>query len=127
MNIERAEAEKIKITQGLSRATENTAVFEAIIPVVSAIREEMARRISFWVDQKAGQGDLSVDKIILIGGQSSLPGLTEYLSVNLNQPVELGNPWGRVFPAGTAVKALAYNEALRYGTAIGLALRNFEQ
>ncbi|OJI09477.1 hypothetical protein BK006_00860 [bacterium CG10_49_38] len=127
LGVDRAAAEKIKINQGMSRADENKNVFEAIIPVVSAIREEMSRRISFWVEKKEGEEETLVDKILLIGGQSSLPGLVEYLSVNLERPIELANPWIKVFPAGTVVPDLSYNESLRYGTAIGLALLNFEQ
>jgi len=78
-----------------------------------------------------GEGELitprlkKLDKVILCGGQSTLPGLSEYLEIHLRHPVILGNPWLKVFPVGRAVPFLKFSEALRYSTAIGLALRNF--
>ena len=124
LGLEFAEAEKIKMTQGLLRSGENQPAFEAMVPVVSAIRDEIERLTSFWLGQ-IEEAEPKLDQIILTGGQSSLPGFAEYLGNHLSCPVTIGNPWEKVFPANTTVKELVYNEALRYGTAIGLALRNF--
>lgn len=118
------EAEKIKVTQGLLRSTANQPAFEAMIPVVSAIRDEIERLTSFWLSQAKEEG-INLEQIILTGGQASLPGLAEYLGNHLSYPIIIGNPWSKIFPAGTTVSELPYNEALRYVTAIGLALRNF--
>jgi len=125
LKIDFAEAEKIKMTKGLLRSDENKMAFESMIPVASAIREEIERRISFWLDQeKMSLADL--EQIMLVGGQALLPGLVEYLGSHLGRPVVLGNPWFKVFSDKQKVTELSYNEALRYCTAIGLALRNFE-
>lgn len=125
LGIEFEEAEKIKMAQGLLRSESNQKAFEAIIPVASAIREEIERLTSFWLSQVETEGT-KLENIILTGGQSSLPGLAEYLGNHLSCPVLIGNPWGKIFPAKTTIKELPYNEALRYVTAIGLALRNFK-
>lgn len=125
LKIDFAEAEKIKMTKGLLRSAENKTAFETMIPVASAIREEIERRISFWLEQeKMNLADL--EQVILIGGQALLPGLAEYLGSHLGRPVVLGNPWFKVFSDRQKVSELSYNEAMRYCTAIGLALRNFE-
>jgi len=124
LNVSFEEAEKIKVTQGLLRSESNQPAFEAIIPVVSAIRDEIERLLAFWLNQ-GGEGGPKLDQILLTGGQSSLPGFAEYLGNHVSCPVAIGNPWGKIFPAGSVVKELSYNEALRYVTAIGLALRNF--
>lgn len=130
LKIDFAQAEKIKMEQGLSRATANQEAFFATIPVVSAIKDEIERRINFWLEYKE-EGELTttrlktLNKIILCGGQSTLPGFAEYLEIHLRRPVVLGNPWLKVFRPGQAFSLLKFNEALRFSTAIGLALRNF--
>jgi type IV pilus assembly protein PilM len=125
LNIDLEEAEKIKITQGLLRSEANQPAFEAMIPVVSAIRDEIARHTSFWFGQDDNK-EAKLEEVILTGGQSSLPGFAEYLSNHIDCPVNIGNPWAKVFPSHQAVGGgLPFNQALRYVTAIGLALRNF--
>lgn len=130
LKIDFTQAEKLKTEKGLSRAAENKEAFFAAIPVVSAIKDEIERRINFWLEYK-DEGELSsartkeLKQIILCGGQSTLPGFAEYLEIYLKRPVVLGNPWLKVFSSGQVVFLLKFNEALRYSTAIGLALRNF--
>ncbi|MFA5001246.1 MAG: type IV pilus assembly protein PilM [Candidatus Paceibacterota bacterium] len=130
LKIDFAHAEELKNAQGLSRSANNHDAFFATILVVSAIKDEIERRVGFWLEYKE-EGDLTtarpqaLDQIILCGGQSVLPGFTEYLEIHLHHPVVLGNPWLKVFPAGLVVSQLKFNEALRFSTAIGLALRNF--
>lgn len=125
LNLEFDEAEKLKRTQGLLRSESNRPVFEAMLPAVAAICDEIERLTTFWLRQGEKE-EIKLEQIVLTGGQSSLPGLAEYLSNNIGCPVAVGNPWTKVFPAGTIIKELPLNEALRYGVAIGLALRNFK-
>ncbi len=125
LDLDFAEAEKLKRTQGLLRSESNRAAFEAMIPVVAAICDEIERLTTFWLRQGEKE-EIKLEQIVLTGGQSSLPGFVEYLSNNIGCPVVVGNPWTKVFPAGAVVKELPFNEALRYGIAIGLALRNFK-
>lgn len=128
--IDFTQAEKLKTEKGLSRSAHNKEVFFASIPVVSAIKDEIERRINFWLEYRDEGGLVSsktktLDRLILCGGQATLPGLAEYLEIHLKRPVALGNPWLKVFPEGKVVSGLKFNDALRYSTAIGLALRNF--
>lgn len=124
LNIEYPEAEKIKMTQGLLRSDSNKPAFEAMIPVISAIRDEIERHTAFWLNQGEDK-EVKLEHIILTGGQSSLPGLAEYLSSHIGCPVTINNPWIKVFPKEELVSGLSFNQSLRYATAIGLALRNF--
>lgn len=120
LEIDFIQAESLKIEVGLSRSTENKEIFSAIIPVVSVIEDEIERAINLSFSQSKKLGG-----IILCGGQASLFGLSEYLEINLKHPVALGNPWLKVFPRGKVVTNVRFDEALRFATAIGLALRNF--
>ncbi len=124
LGIETAEAEQIKIEKGLLHSPKNQKIFEALIPLVSTLRDEIFRHYLYWQRQQdIGQADELITKIILCGGQAVLPGLDEYLSPALGVPVILGNPWSNVLNTHRQVPSLDFASALRYGTAIGLALR----
>lgn len=124
LNLELTEAEKLKIKNGLIYSPDNRQVFDALIPVVSTFKDEMNRHYIYWQNmrdnQEVGEG---INKILLFGGQATLPGLVDYLSANLNLKVEIGNPWSCFMNVSREVPALDFNNSLRYVTAIGLALR----
>ncbi len=126
LKISREEAEKMKIAHGLSRKGDNSAVFSALIALTSVLKDEMVRHVGYW-NTRVERGEVlggAITRAYLAGGQATLPGLAEYLSSHLGVPVSLGNPWVNVAPVKEVLPDLTLNEALRYGTAIGLALRS---
>lgn len=125
LGIERGEAEKIKMEKGLSRGEANKALFTALIPIVSVLKDEIGRHLSYWNTRTdmAGTHE-TITRAYLTGGQSTLPGLAEYLSVQIDIPVAVGNPWQNVSGAQVEIPSISLNEALRYTTSIGLALRS---
>ncbi len=129
LGLSREEAIVQKEKKGLLRSGENNDLFMSLIPVVSALKDEINQRLVFWqehnTDGQNGECQI-VDKIILCGGQASLLGLKEYLETHLRVPVELGNPWVNICTSGDCVMPIKYNESLRFATCLGLALRNFK-
>lgn len=123
LGVEHMQAEQIKKNKGLSRALENRIVFEAILPAISVVRDDIEKLINTHQTNLGEVGE--IDHIILTGGQASLPGLAEYLDGHFRGSVIVANPWVKVFPVDSLVKELSYKEALRYSAAIGLSLRNF--
>lgn len=126
LKISRDTAEQYKIKRGLSRSQENRDVFYALIPMVSVLKDEIMRRREYWnVREREARGNTiePISRIILTGGQSTLPGLDEYLSENLACPVEIVSPWLNVTHFDGGVPPVSLNESLGYTTAIGLALR----
>lgn len=126
LKIPRDTAEQYKIGRGLSRSQENREVFFALIPMVSVLKDEIMRRREYWNVHERESHDGTVEpisRIILTGGQSTLPGLDEYLSENLACPVEIVSPWLNVTHFDGGVPPVSLNESLGYTTAIGLALR----
>lgn len=68
-----------------------------------------------------------ISKIFLTGGDAALEGLTGWLSQELGLAVVLANSFGRInTPNATFFKASPQNN-LVYTTALGLAMRNFEE
>ena len=121
LKIDKTLAEKIKKERGLIRNKKdnNEEVFIALIPLVSAIKDEIRKHVSYWNSRRE-----KIEKIILCGGDSNLPGFTEYLSYELKIPVELCNPWVNIVSFEEYIPEIALRDSLIYTTALGLALRS---
>lgn len=119
-------AERIKKERGFVRTRENQEVFNALLPIVSAIRDEISRHLLFWRGHAAHahRSSPEVSKLYLCGGDANLTGLAEYLSYDLKLPVRLANPWVNISSFEDYVPEINYNESLSYATALGLALRS---
>jgi len=116
----------LKLFNTLSRKKENEKFFNAVLPIISAIKDETAKHLSFWKTHVSLQNrtDKKIEKIILCGGDSNLIGLPEYLSDTLNLPVKLANPWINIVSSENYIPEIDFRESLMYATAIGLALRS---
>lgn len=124
LNLGLAEAEKIKKERGLSRSPEDRAIYETLLPAVSAVADEIERHILFWnthAEHVHGES-LQITKVILSGGDSNLIGFKEYLASKLGLKAELGNPWINVAPFEKYIPELSLNESLTFSIAVGLAL-----
>ncbi|NOY35478.1 MAG: type IV pilus assembly protein PilM [bacterium] len=136
LNIDIQQAEKIKIEKGLVKGKGNEEVFNSILPVVSVIKDELSRHMSYWDSQLNERGESAppaeikgkkIAKILLCGGDSNLSGFSEYLSYELKTPVELSNPWINITSFSEHIPEIELRESLIYTTALGLALRSVAQ
>lgn len=118
MNVDREEARKLL----LETANQTT---DEIREIVAAIGEDLSvgieRSLSFL--KSSGEAE-RIDRIVLTGGSSRIPGLLSHFADRHGVPVEVGNPLSRV----------NYDESLFHGeefdtvspalmVAVGLALR----
>ncbi len=121
------EAERIKKERGLVRTKENESVFNALLPTVSVIEDEIARYLSFWKNHSQhmhrSESDNDVKRIYLTGGDVNLVGFPEYLSYQLNLPITRANPWINITEFNHYIPTISYKESLSYATALGVALR----
>ncbi|MBI5787155.1 MAG: pilus assembly protein PilM [Candidatus Niyogibacteria bacterium] len=124
MNVSLEEAEQLKKDVGLSKSPESAPVFDAILPIVSAVADEIEKHVLFWNThaEHVHRSVPQISRIILSGGDANLTGLTEYLSKILKIPVELGNPWVNVAPFDEYIPEIKLNESLTYSAAVGLGL-----
>lgn len=122
------EAKRVKAEHGLvSSAEENKGYLEAMLSTVSAIREEIVRRLDYWQSHAAkGSAHEPVTRAILIGGNATVRGLPEYLETSMRIPVELGDVFTNLASRDHWLPPLDYLESLAYATAIGLALRDYD-
>jgi type IV pilus assembly protein PilM len=120
VSFEEAEAMKRdlahKQSQGLPAPLE-----EAIKPIVHEIRYAL----QLYADQEFHDNS-TVEKIIITGGSSHVPGLITYLTAALNVNVYHGDPWARVATPPEARPVLD-EVGPRLAVAIGLAMRGKDE
>lgn len=118
-----AKAEEIKREVGLIEKPENYSNVEsAISPLVEFIFAEVERVvIKYQKDNRR-----SVDKVILVGGGSTLKGLLKIAEQAVGVPVVLGDPFSKTeapaFLSGVLVEA-----GPSFAVSVGLALRGLEE
>ena len=126
LRVNEEEAQLLKFKIGLDKSKKQGEVFNALLPCLVKLVNQIKDYITFYKDQgqkaKVPQEDIS--KIILCGGGANLNGLPQYLSGRLKVPVVLGNPWINIFKTPPKeVPGISREESLAYATALGLALR----
>jgi type IV pilus assembly protein PilM len=120
------EAKRVKVEQGLHAGEGNQEYLSAMISTVSVIREEVARRLEYWQTRASiTPFHAPVTRALLVGGNATVRGLPEYLEATLKIPVELGDVFRNLASRDIWLPPLDYTESLAYGTAIGLALREY--
>lgn len=119
-----ADARRVKAERGIVPAPGNEDYLAAMLSTVSAIRDEISRRLDYWQEKAALAGHAPVTQVILAGGNASIRGLPEYLEGSLGLPVTAGDVFTNLASRDTWIPALDYTESLAYATAIGLALRD---
>jgi type IV pilus assembly protein PilM len=140
LNIDFQEAEKLKIKYGLeektklkskiagSAAKERGEIFESLVPALTDLSEQIKKYLNFYQNHSEhdhlSPDNKNVKNILISGGGSNLKGLAEFLSLDLNIPVSLANPWVNILPDKVKEdKNLSLEKALGFTTALGLALR----
>lgn len=127
MSLGEEDAERIKRDLGTVSAT-GSGLTGGLPKVLEALMLPLVNEIHFAFQLYAGM-ELAqikkVEKIILTGGSSHLPRLTEYLSQTLNLNVYRGDPWARVlFPQD--LSSVLEEIGPRMSVAVGLAMRELD-
>ncbi len=117
-----SELTTIKNTEGLVRGVTDTRVYEALLPTVSSIIDEVRTRAQYWNMRALAHEERKIESIILCGGSVNMKGLPEYFTEMLNIPTRRANVWQNAFDAKRVVPEIARRYSYGYATAIGLGL-----
>ena len=120
LGVDVARAEALKVEMGFSRDVATLDVFNALVPAVTAVKEEAEKYIDFW--QSHSERKASPEKIFLSGGDANLRGLPEYLSHEFGVEVSLANPWVNVAFPPRYLPDIELKDSLRFVSAIGLGI-----
>ena len=123
LNISFEDAQRRKEAEGLLGGKED-ALYQALIARLSVLRDEINKHYEYIRSHEniVGKNSDVIDRIIICGGEANVPGLPHYLAVTLNMDVEIANPWININPLTHYVPEIPSNHALRYATALGLAI-----
>ena len=120
-------SKKVKTEFGLSGGEGKEAYDYEVLTAAGAIRNEIARRLEYWQSRASMIEQYApVSRVILVGGNAAVRGLPEYFAAALGMPVELGDVFANMASKEAWLPPLDRIDSLAYGTAIGLALRQYE-
>ncbi|TSC69153.1 MAG: type IV pilus assembly protein PilM [Parcubacteria group bacterium Gr01-1014_70] len=118
-----AKAEEVKHAYGVLPSLQNKETAEVILKHLKPIEEKMREYISYEKDGFSSDSKkMPIECIVMCGGGSNIHGLTEYFSGELMVPVALANPWANIVSFDECIPDMTFDESLRYGTAMGLAM-----
>lgn len=122
LKIDFKKAELLKLKHGIDDSREGKRNLEALKPLLTDLVTQTKKYLDY-----AKTHSTKVGKILLCGGGVNLKGFVDFFSLQLNLPVELGNPWTNILPKPVKkAPELSQEESLRYTTALGLALRDLK-
>lgn len=119
-----SELTRLKNEQGLVRtAATSMSPSEALLPVVSAVRDEIQTHVQYWNDKHSSSRP--IEEIVVSGGTANLRGLTEYFHEALGITTTVADVWQNVCDAKLSTPPIDRRHSYSYATAIGLALASF--
>lgn len=118
------EADKIKQKEGFSLDKKHKKRRDAMTDSITDLKREIRKRIEYWESTVAPELEDAggVEKIILCGGNASVPGFSDHLSYSIKVPVKPANVWVNVLTFDKEIPDMPFNESLGYASAVGLAL-----
>jgi len=130
LGISAQKALQIKLKVGLDNKHPKSQIFEALKPSLM----ELAGKISNFIDYCQGHNfqdqptNSQIKSILLCGGGAKMVGLPEFLESQMKMEVNLGNPWINISDSPLEVIGkLPFDDPAAYTTALGLALRSWQE
>ena len=117
LKIKRNEAEKLKRKFGFDDKKEENKILSILQANFQPIIKELKEAISYYENNRGEK----IEEIILAGGSALLPKVNEYLAMNLEKKVKIGDPLERIKDNQLIDKK--YSPIL-FANVIGLALRS---
>lgn len=131
LGVKSRRAAAIKKEFGLDRTALDGKVFEALVPPLSVLTDELQKAMSYFRENTQHRHGVSPDirQVLLTGGDANLLGLDAYVSRILNIPARRAHPFSALKKtfAPWASPPMPDNKAMRFTTAIGLALRGLRE
>ncbi|MFH1393078.1 MAG: type IV pilus assembly protein PilM [Patescibacteria group bacterium] len=118
LNINWRRAEEIKKETGLKVMNENSQIAGVFIPLLDSIINSTQN----IMDVHFSKTKKKIEKLIIYGGASKMPGFAEYLSDRLKIDVVIGNPFNKIiYPE--KLKSIINEIGHEFAVAAGLALK----
>jgi type IV pilus assembly protein PilM len=97
-----------------------TLIADAIMPIMHELVTELRRSLDFYRNRANGLG---AQQVLVCGGTAKLPGLTQFLTINLEVPVAVGNALLYLTASPKADQAYLQDVGPFFSVSVGLAAR----
>lgn len=126
LNLSFEQAEAVKRGMALPEGLEPAAIEPIIETVLDALALEIKKTVDFY-RATAADTDAVIQKILISGGGSKLPGLAEFLTKRFEIPVEVINPFRQIKVDSRKFDPDYMGEVVaEMAVAVGLALRGVD-
>jgi Tfp pilus assembly PilM family ATPase len=113
------QASSLKNEYGISYSERQQRVIDAIKPILATLSSEIQKSIRYY-SERASKSGREISQIVIVGGGSIMPGLSQYLTKELHLPAQVLDPrqkisFGHLSPpaeADRAIYTIATGEAL---------------
>lgn len=126
LNMTAEEAERYKNEFGLlADKNAKKEALEMVSGTAAALADEISRHHHYWDTRRNDRGEkmTPVGRIVLVGGNSNLKGLADYVAGRVQAQTERGNVWRHVASFDEYIPPIDRHTSMQYATAAGLALR----
>lgn len=117
-NLPQNQAEEYKQTYGILTDKLSGKVANTLKPVLEILATELLKAVEFTHSHVPGT---EISRVIICGGGSFLPGISEFLAQRANLEVSLGDPWVDFSKQGIITKFT--DQGSVFAVATGLAIR----
>lgn len=95
LHLTHEQATDLKNEYGIAYSEKQQRVVDAIKPQLEGLVREVEKSIRYY-SERASKSDRNISRIILVGGGSVMPGLSQYLSRELRLPTETLDAWQKI-------------------------------
>lgn len=120
LGVSATEAGTIKTKYGLGVSKKQSEISKALDPTLQQLTKEIRRMIRYHEEHYGT--DKPIGQIVMLGGGSNMPGLSDYLTNALRLPVRVHDPWQ--YLDHHHLQAPNRADSLMYATVAGLSLVN---
>lgn len=120
LNLQKEEAERMKISEGIENSTGNNSILNSVSSLLENLAVEIERTMDFY--QNMSKSNPEIEKIILTGGGANLKGLLAYLKSKISKEIILGDPWINL-DLDSKLSGISQSDSVRFVVATGLAMR----
>ena len=103
--------------------------YSSLVNIFSIFKDEI-EKFNEYVIEKFPNTETptkkNINKIILCGKSSTLPGLAKHINQNIHAEIILANAFSNVFDVGKDVSSLKFSDSLSFVTPIGLVISSYK-
>jgi len=96
LHLTRQQAIDLKNEYGISYSERQQRIIDAIKPSLETLTEGIQKSIRYYAERASNKMGGQISQIIMVGGGSVMPGLSQYLSKELRLPTHILDPWQKI-------------------------------